>query len=174
MWCLITTFGNISELFFYVCRRVVVPMMQSVKICNKWVGLFTATLQTRNRVSEMWHISLFSVHALRNRLNKQPHHSYPSVSVFVCVTRRVYHILRKEQRFKSGSGGVNLWVGGVYHDPPRPSSDLNVCLWCVCVAMTCVFLWVSESICVVYSIWQAEGRVCECALAERGGVVPVD
>lgn len=47
------------------------------------------------------------------------------------MTRIVYHFLRKAQQFKSGSGGVNLWVGGVCYEPWDPPLTF-VCV-CVCV-----------------------------------------
>lgn len=89
----------------------------------------------------------------------------------VCVnvwTHMVYHNLCKMLQFKSGSGGVNLQMGGVYDEPWDPPLT-QVCAW-VCFTHTCMCVcseiyvalgqWVCEDI---YGHWQGRGgRVCVC------------
>lgn len=91
------------------------------------------------------------------------------VCVCMCVSCLVYRILRKAQQFMSGSGGVNLWVGGVCYEPWDPLLTF-VCAF-VCVLLTCMFLWVSEFMFIAIDK-RIEGYVFVrvCVLREWGGV----
>ena len=98
----------------------------------KYNGVKTTNIRADLKRFEKQSFRLKTVKPLRNvqcpsvwSSHTQLHHSCPSVSVCVCVCVRVcvcerrivFHILRKAQQFKSGSGGVNLWVGGVCYEP---------------------------------------------------------